>query len=447
MLELDIQNLGRIKSGQMELFPLTILVGKNDTGKSYAASLIWALGSLGGLVSSANEAKHYPKWFRELIDNICKQTGEVRYRFGENEIKEIIQYMNSAFTRRGEEFLSKLFAFDGFKDVKIILRAQEVNAFVMTSVTIDNNREKSEGAAQFKQTEFRFSKNDKSKPLIRMTFPIDLFGTNYLSGVILETIIKIGIDGLGSIFSNVYIPASRTGLMLAYPSLVTELFAPNTNIAEKQLPRPLTSFLRYLSIRPPISKNPDSLSQWLCKNIVHGKIEREKQNAAPTFKFVPEGVSLKLPLYATSSMITELSPFLIAFDGGISGLHFILEEPEAHLHLEAQREMARAIARMIAGGARVTLTTHSDTFMQQINNLISLHSHPKKSELIKEFGYEEVDLIDPCKARAYEFGNFDDGTSIRPVELTDEGFIVPSLNDTLLALARETLAIRERQSD
>jgi hypothetical protein len=122
VLELDIQNLGRIKSGQMELFPLTILVGKNDTGKSYVASLIWALGSLDDLVSSPDEMKNYPKWFRDLIANVRKQTGEVRFRFGESEIGEIVQYINEAFVRRGGKFLSKLFSFDGFKEAKIALR-------------------------------------------------------------------------------------------------------------------------------------------------------------------------------------------------------------------------------------------------------------------------------------------------------------------------------------
>ncbi len=40
-------------------------------------------------------------------------------------------------------------------------------------------------------------------------------------------------------------------------------------------------------------------------------------------------------------MITELAPYLIELKANVVGKHFILEEPEAHLHLEAQREMAR----------------------------------------------------------------------------------------------------------
>ena len=139
--------------------------------------------------------------------------------------------------------------------------------------------------------------------------------------------------------------AARTGLMLAYSSLVSDLFALNNDVAEKQLPRPLMSFLRRLTNRPSRLSRGDNLYGWLCKGIVHGRIEREEESIAPTFKFVPEGTELKLPLYVTSSMITELTPFLISLDRNISGMNFILEEPKAHLHLEAQREMALGIFR------------------------------------------------------------------------------------------------------
>ena len=105
--------------------------------------------------------------------------------------------------------------------------------------------------------------------------------------------------------------------------------------------------------------------------------------------------------------------------------------------------MARALARLVNSGVNVLVTTHSDTFVQQINNLMHLYSHPRKSELMQELGYEEADLINPEHAKAYEFSDDGEKTKVSEVKKEPGGFMVPSLNDTLVKLARETIALHE----
>ena len=58
-----------------------------------------------------------------------------------------------------------------------------------------------------------------------------------------------------------------------------------------------------------------------------------------------------------------------------SGINFkamIIEEPEAHLHPELQQKMARLIINMMNLGIPVWITTHSDTILQHINNMMKL---------------------------------------------------------------------------
>ena len=105
--------------------------------------------------------------------------------------------------------------------------------------------------------------------------------------------------------------------------------------------------------------------------------------------------------------------------------------------------MARALARLVNSGVNVLVTTHSDTFVQQINNLMHLYNHPRKSELMQKLGYEESDLINPEHAKAYEFLENGEKTNVSEVKRELEGFIVPSLNDTLMKLAKETIALQE----
>jgi len=175
---------------------------------------------------------------------------------------------------------------------------------------------------------------------------------------------------------------------------------------------------------------------------MHGKIE-VSNDPVPSITYEPENTKISLPLHAASSMITELAPFMILMKQGYPIGQIIFEEPEAHLHLSAQRSMARALARLVNAGINVLVTSHSDTFVQQINNLMHLYNHPQKTELMKKLGYDEADLINPEDAKAYEFSETRDKTAVYEVKKEPEGFVVPTLNDTLTRLAKETIALQE----
>lgn len=150
------------------------------------------------------------------------------------------------------------------------------------------------------------------------------------------------------------------------------------------------------------------------------------------------------PLHATSSMVTELAPFLIALRSSRSISLLVFEEPEAHLHLSAQRIMAQALARIVNLGVTVIVTSHSDTFVQEINNLIQIHQSADRQGLMKKFGYEDADLIDPKKIKGYEFTQSGDETEVCELKLIPQGFVVPSLNESLRSLAEETVAIQQK---
>jgi hypothetical protein len=136
-------------------------------------------------------------------------------------------------------------------------------------------------------------------------------------------------------------------------------------------------------------------------------------------------------------MVTELTPIITilkktSLSGGI-----VIEEPEAHLHLSAQRSMARAIARLVNAGVPVVVTTHSDTFVQQLNILIQLAD--RSAGFSGELGYEAADVIDRRQIRAYELVQTARGSKTRRCEVGEHGIIAPTLNDTIVELAEELL--------
>lgn len=69
--------------------------------------------------------------------------------------------------------------------------------------------------------------------------------------------------------------------------------------------------------------------------------------------------------YIAATLLTIRSTGDIA-----EGLTLFVEEPEIHLHPAAQREMVHLLVRMVNLGFRVVVTTHSMTVLYALNNLV-----------------------------------------------------------------------------
>ncbi len=110
----------------------------------------------------------------------------------------------------------------------------------------------------------------------------------------------------------------------------------------------------------------------------------------------------RFPFHKTSSMVSELAPVILFLKYLVGpGDLVILEEPESHLHPASQRQMARGIVRLVNAGVRVIITTHSDYFIGQVNNLLKL-SHASRQKRAKE-GYDAEDCLKPNDLGVYHF--------------------------------------------
>ena len=192
-----------------------------------------------------------------------------------------------------------------------------------------------------------------------------------------------------------------------------------------------------------LSKKNEAVVRFIEENMTKGNVSTKK-DIMPVIKYKPNGMTKEIPLYLASSIVTEISPLLLLFKSDINFKTLIIEEPEAHLHPELQRAMARLIVNIVNSGTPVWLTTHSDTILQHINNMIKLKNHPQCNELMNEYSYNKKDLLDSKEVSMYQFIHVkSDKSRLEKLECTKYGFVVPTFNDALDKIVREVYAFQE----
>lgn len=433
----NIKNFGRVRDAEISLTPFLVMVGRNNTGKSYVASLLWGLMNPGRSIFQRDmfekeSFKKFEEFFATLIkrEKVCVAGQDWNF---------VIDMIKEGFEGSFDEFSSAILAFpnskSGSAQIKFNSLPDEVE--IIIPQIIENKGPKTrQGFLPFRvkgnSIQFFGSINQVSRPsLVRRL------------AVALASYLMTGDLRGGA----VYIPAARTGLMLAYKVLVAGLWN-SLDFTDEEgvrpvLPRPIVDFLRDLTgSRRDNDTEFYQIATDIEKEILDGGIEYSDSEAEEVW-YTPNGSDIKLPVHAVSSLVTELAPFILLLKSGYLPSTIIFEEPEAHLHLSAQRTLAKALVRLVNAKKRVVITTHSDTFLQQINMLMHLHEHSRKKKLIAEFNYREDELLDPKLSSGYLFDPGPDGTIVRPIVKTREGFVEPAMNEAIGNITNEIMKIQK----
>ena len=144
-----------------------------------------------------------------------------------------------------------------------------------------------------------------------------------------------------------------------------------------------------------------------------------------------DGAGFDIPLHLASSSTWELSSlhfFLkYIYEVDISRL-IIIDEPESHLDTTNQIRLARLLAEQVNSGNQVLITTHSDYIAKEVNNLIMLSSSfAKKDQTMERLGYREVDVLSPGQVRAYTA----EGGTLIPNTVDEFGIQMPVFDETI----------------
>lgn len=156
----------------------------------------------------------------------------------------------------------------------------------------------------------------------------------------------------------------------------------------------------------------------------------------------PRDLAFDIPLHRASSSARGLSDlyFFLKHQASHNQL-LIIDEPESHLDTGNQVQLARILAHFVKAGVRVLITTHSDYLLKEINNLIMLSSEfPNKEKVRKSLGYSEDDFLSPSLIRAYIA---EDG-GLSPCEIDAFGIDLPSFDQVINSINRASNELSTR---
>ena len=220
---------------------------------------------------------------------------------------------------------------------------------------------------------------------------------------------RIGLEDLGELVYEhrrateqpYYLPAARSGIMQSHRVIASSLVARSTRAGLERFPEVPTlsgvvaDFMEKLILyeeRPRLRERvkPNDAMNHIAKvleaDVLTGQIiTKPSPTGYPEFLYRPQATKQDISLTRSSSMVSELAPFVLFLRGLVrSSDTLIIEEPEAHLHPAAQTEMAATLARLVRAGVKVLVTTHSDFMLQEIGNLMRVGMLKEKGALKKD---------------------------------------------------------------
>ena len=388
-MKITFSNLGAIKKTTLDLRPLTVIIGPNNSNKTYIAYSIYGLWQK---YKEINEELDYPlglkvteesinqlkipldsEFYNKFIQFFKKYTKDFKLQletyFQDSTLKLFKQTKFEIDISENEirEVINSLIADDLVKEIWGITYSIE-NNFLIAKIEIDTLLFKEEN---YENYDFLVDILENTSYLIKYY----LFHTSFL------------------------LPVERNAFIITYKMLANRRYKhlrdAQRNILksprheERQLellkeqgdiryPQPIEDFLDFLTDIE-LEKTVKFLGDYceLANQIELSIQGNNKTNFKPTKlggKEIKINVKkgLDIDLYNASSSIKQLAPLLLylRYRAKENDL-LIIDEPEMNLHPESQAKLLEVLAMLVNAGVNVLLTTHSPYFMSHLNNLIA----------------------------------------------------------------------------
>ena len=406
-MKIRLKNLGVLKQAEFSLGDLTIICGKNNTGKTYTAYALY------GLLDSWREHIRFQVSDAQIQSLLTKPVIKIG-------LAQYVETANHMLAEACKQYANQLDTVFAAREGRF--RNSEFGIQIGTPNAVLDKEYK--GAMEFNKTPaFDYFKKKGSEELTILQ------GLTMVDG---KEIGSLAIeDAIRSIIGEVVLTDSlpRPFIASAERTGVT-IFRKELNFARNRLlqkisradqgtdPRELLS-KAYQSYPLPIEEDVDFIRQLEDISKRESFIAKEHPEVLEDFDgtiggdykvvqydqlyYVPKGTRLKLTMDQSSSAVRSLVDIgfylrHVARKGDL----LMVDEPELNLHPENQRRIARLLARLVNLGVKVFITTHSDYIVKELNTLIMLnHDKPHLKRIAEENGYRQSELIRSDQVKVY----------------------------------------------
>ena len=470
MLTISVKNFGPIAEGSIDLKPLTIFVGPSNTGKSYMATAVYAvmqgfegpyhwmlksdpsseqsgLGTLqlkmssGRLATARNDGRDAANAVIEWASQLRgEEFGPRQVIFSglapdlkaevEHSIKSMVEWLAQDVVRKIRDACgeSANFVRHGCDHGDFVLSTHRIEPLLNLEIQGDGTSER--------LSEFDISNGVINQPYLETLYDYEILDNNmdrirrlaeYRYLEILDSAAEPIFLGFPK--QSYFLPASRSGFTQGYRVLSSSIVGQRSlfrgyGSSRTTLPGTTTDFLSNLislDQQMPVLENKghlDLVTNFIETSVLRGKVNFEQSSGLPLREIAYESSDGIFAINQTSSMVSELAPLILFLKYLVRpGDLLILEEPESHLHPAAQRQLARGIVRLVNAGVKVLITTHSETFVSQINHLLRISY--ASNRWLRDHDFEPEDCITHDQVGAYQFAWDEEqgGSVVKPLEV------------------------------
>jgi predicted ATPase len=419
-MKISIKNLGAVKSAVIDLKPLTIFVGDNNTGKSWTAYLCSAIVGPWGYAQIINSllesdllSTQYPA-LDEIVNKILsegKADLDMINFFDHNGEK----YYND-IGRSAPKWVSRYFGLNyvSLNKLKIKIDIEE-NKEAMRSKILATSLDDSISPGPDGRGLLNFIKEPGNPKII--FFTKKGFSENDIPKKEIKQFVLQGVFFLiGSAYnpSVNYFPIERAALdnfdisfMLSSEKKLQQ-FSKNEIKSEKPTNNIFMPYGFFYDQVSKISKEANYnlrlsqakhdkfikkcliLADILENQILEGNVDYSIKEPDPSRKLLYKLNNEKdvvLDLSNSASMVKDLSSIVIHLRYYVEqeGELFVIDEPEMNLHPLAQVKIIEFLALLANSGFNILITTHSPYLVDHLTNLMKAAKSKKKNEIKEKF--------------------------------------------------------------
>ena len=405
-LKIYLKNLGILKHAEFSLGDLTLICGKNNTGKTYADYALYGfLHDWRGLIDfgvSDDQTQHlltdggikielggYAEKSNQFLAEACKRyTSQLDTVLAAAEgrfLNSEFQIQTGAIDIRDKEFKREM----GIVSDRLLTYSKEKDS---EELTVSLLVEKEFG---------RKIDPDFARSAINFIIGYAIFSDSFP-------------DPFASSVERTGVAIFRRELHFARNRLLEEIGRADQRTDPQELlfksyqlyPLPIEENVAFIRQLEDVAKresflakeHPEVLADFA--DIIGGEYTVTQDDQ---LYYTPKGTQDKLTMVESSSTVRSLVDigFYLRHVSQKGDL-LMVDEPELNLHPANQRRIARLFACLVNLGVKVFITTHSDYIVKELNTLIMLnHDKPHLKRIAEENGYRQSELMRSDQVKVY----------------------------------------------